>query len=81
MASHRIWEWLVDRGAGGSPVGVSGTRDRAMQALSRTLIASGRPASGRIVPVILVDGVGGASYLRLGPVLTADHDSGVIRWH
>jgi hypothetical protein len=81
MPSHRIWEWEVDRGANSSPVGISGTRHRAMAALSQTLIAVGGPASGHVVPIVLVDGACEVSYLRLGPPLTADHDSGVIRWH
>lgn len=81
MSSHRIWEWVVDRGAGNTPAGVSGTRTRAMNALSRTLIAGGVPASGRVVPIALVDGANGFSYLRLGPPLTADYEKGVIKWH
>jgi hypothetical protein len=52
-----------------------------MTALSRTLIAVGVPASGHVVPIVLVDGACEISYLRLGPPLTADHESGVIRWH
>ena len=80
MSSPRVWEWVVDRAPGDAPAGISGTRQRAMKALSQTLIATGRPASGRVVPVILVDGALGVSYLRLGPALTAHHESGVIRW-
>ena len=81
MSSPRIWEWAVDRGADSAPAGISGTRHRAMTALSRTLIAAAVPASGHVVPIVLVDGACEVSYLRLGPPLTADHDSGVIRWH
>jgi hypothetical protein len=52
-----------------------------MKALSQTLIAARAPASGRVVPITLVDGACGVSYVRLGPALTAEHDNGVIRWH
>jgi hypothetical protein len=79
--SLRIWEWTVDKKADYAAAGVSGTRPKAMQALSETLIAAGAPASGRIVPVALIDGAHGYSYLRLGPALIADYDRGIIRWH
>ena len=79
-SSVRLWEWVVDRGAKRAPSGVSGTRDRAMAALSQALITAGAPTSGRVVPVALVDGAYGVSYLRMAPVLTADCDRGVIRW-
>ena len=52
-----------------------------MAALSQTLLAVGGPASGHVATVVLVDGAFEVSYLRLGPPLTADHESGVIRWH
>lgn len=80
LSSVRLWEWVVDQGADRAPSGVSGTRDRAMTALSQTLITAGEPASGRVVPIALIDGAGGFSYLRMTPVLTADCDKGVIRW-
>ena len=81
MSSHRVWEWVVDRGASNAPTCISRTRHRAMTALSQTLIAAGAPASGRVVPITLADGACGVSYVRLAPALTADHDNGVIRWH
>jgi hypothetical protein len=78
----RVWEWVIDRGADNASSGVSGTRHGAMEALSRTLMTAARtPASGRVVPVALVDGAWGFSYLRLAPVLTADYEMGVIKWH
>jgi hypothetical protein len=77
----RLWEWVVDRGAANAPVGVTKARHRAMEALSQTLIASGATASGRVVPVALVDGAYGWTYLRMDPVITADYQMGVIRWH
>ena len=80
MFSARLWEWVVDYGAARAPSGVSGTRDRAMDALSRTLIAAGTPASGRVVPVTLVDGALGVFYRRSAPALRADCEDGVITW-
>ena len=76
----RLWEWVVDRGAENAPAGVSGTCHGAMEKLSQTLIAARRPASGRVVPVALVDGVSGSMYLRMNPAHTADCEKGVIRW-
>jgi hypothetical protein len=86
-----MWEWVVDEeggrafsrainAAGSASCGVSGTRHRAMDALSRSLIAARRPASGHVVAVRLADGVSGFSYVRMAPVLTADCKKGVIRW-
>lgn len=91
MSSVRLWEWVVDEGgdhassgdgdgASGASCGVSGVRHNAMDALSRSLIAAGGPVSGRVVPVGLVDGASGFSYVRMAPVLTADCKKGVIRW-
>jgi hypothetical protein len=79
-SSVRLWEWVVDRGAGRATSGVSAARHGAMTALSKTLITAGVPASGRVVPIALVDGSCGFSYLRMAPVLTADCQKGVIRW-
>lgn len=88
----RMWEWVVDEeaahafpratggAAGSASCGVSGTRHRAMDALSRSLIAAGRPARGRVIPVFLADGLSGFCYVRMAPVLTADCRMGVIRW-
>jgi hypothetical protein len=52
----------VDLGTDGTPTGVCGTRYRAMEALSRSLVEAGGPASGRVVPVALVDGALGFIY-------------------
>jgi hypothetical protein len=76
----RMWEWVVDKGADNTLSGVSGARPSAMDALSRSLIAAGGSASGRVIPVRLVEGVSGFSYVRMAPVLTADCEKGVIRW-
>jgi hypothetical protein len=80
MFSVRLWEWVLDRDAGRAASGVSGTRHAAMSALSQTLITAGAPTSGKVVPMTLVDGAYGVSYLRMAPVLTADCEKGVIRW-
>jgi len=80
MSSVRVWEWVVDQGTDRATSGVSGTRHRAMAALSQALITAGAARSGRVVPMALVDGAYGVSYLRMAPVLTADCDKGVIRW-
>ncbi len=77
---ERVWEWVIDRGAGNSPSGVSGTRHGAMEALAQTLVTAGATASGRAVPIALVDGACGFAYLRMAPALTADYEEGVIRW-
>lgn len=81
MSSVHVWEWVVDQGAARAPSGVSVARHRAMEALSRTLIEAGVPASGRVVPMMLVDGACGVSYFRMAPVLMADCEEGVITWH
>jgi hypothetical protein len=76
----RVWEWVVDQGADNAPVGVSGTRYGAMEALSLSLITVSARSSGYVVPVELVDGAYGFSYLRFDPVFTANCEKGVIRW-
>jgi SAM-dependent methyltransferase len=73
----RVWEWVVDEGADRALLGVSRSRDRAMTVLSQSLITVGTPASGRVVPVGLVEGASGFSYVRMAPVFTADCEKGV----
>lgn len=79
-SSERLWEWVVDEGVDRATAGVSGARHRAMTALSQTLITASAPTSGRVVPIALVDGSSGFSYLRMSPVHTANCEKGVIRW-
>lgn len=79
MSSVCIWEWIVDDGADRAPYGVSMSRHRAMTALSQTLIAAGS-ASGCVVPMTLVDGAYGVSYLRVAPGLSAKYEKRVIKW-
>jgi hypothetical protein len=77
----RLWEWIVDCGAGSAPTGVCGERDRAMEQLSRSLVAAGGPASGRVVPVALVDGAFGSFYRRFPALeMRADYEKGIIKW-
>lgn len=79
-SSVRLWEWVVDQAPGRASSGVARTQHRAMTALSQTLITAGTPTSGKVVPIALVDGPSGFSYVRMAPVLTADCREGVIRW-
>jgi hypothetical protein len=77
-----LWEWNKSRDSQGSrSVGVSRTRHGAMEALSRALIATGQPASGRVTPISLIRPVHGEpSYLRGIPERVAVYDGTVIRW-
>lgn len=75
-----LWEWTVDHGTGSTPTGICGARHRAMEALSRSLVKTRGPVSGRVEPVVLVDGASGFAYERLHPALTADCERGVITW-
>jgi len=77
---RRMWEWVVDQGVDNAPSGVCGARHRAMEALSRTLVAANKPASGHVTSIALVDGAFGFSYHRLPTALWADSEKGVIRW-
>jgi hypothetical protein len=78
----RLWEWTVDHQTdAGSLTGVCGERDRAMEALSRSLEDAGGPASGRVVPLVLVDGAFGCVYERLPALeVRADYEGGVVSW-
>jgi hypothetical protein len=81
VSSNRLWEWVVDQGGDHASTGVCGDRGRAMTALSLTLIADSGAASGRVVPVRLVNDESGFSYERLAPTFRADCVEGVITWH
>jgi hypothetical protein len=79
----QLWEWSVLRPqhVRNSPVGVCRTAPAAMQALSKALIAAGRPARGQVVPAVLVRPVHkDASYERGAPERTAIYDGTVIVW-
>ena len=52
-----------------------------MEALSKALIAAGRPATGQVVPMRLIRPVHqDPGYLRGLPERTATYDGTVIRW-
>jgi hypothetical protein len=77
----QLWEWTVEQRTGDNPTGLCGQRHRAMEALSRSLVQAGGPASGRVVPVALVDGASGYFYERFAALeIRADYESGVIKW-
>ena len=79
--SAGLWEWEVDRGIRSSPTGVCGSRHRAMEKLSRSLVKADGPASGYVVPVSLVDDKIGFCYERLSALkIRANFEKGVIRW-
>jgi hypothetical protein len=76
-----FWEWAVARDAQGASVGVCSTRHAAVQALSKALIASGRPCRGQVSPVTLVRPVHDhPGYLRGSPEYEAVFDGLVIQW-
>lgn len=80
LSSGQIWEWVVDQGGDCGLSGVCGERCRAMTLLSLSLISSGNAASGRVVPIRLVEDNYGFSYERLEPPLMADCRRGIIKW-
>ena len=76
-----LWEWTVADGARNAACGVSATRDKAMDALSRTLLSGDGYARGLVAPMVLVDSTGPVPiYLRGAPMNHAEYDSGVITW-
>ena len=76
-----LWEWTMTRDAQSGSVGLCKTRARAIEALSKALIAAGRPASGRVAQVKLIRTVhADPTYLRGFPARTAVYDGTVIRW-
>jgi hypothetical protein len=77
----RLWEWAVLREDHSHPVGLCGTEQGAMDALSKALIAAGRPARGQVGQVTLIRPVqADAAYIREPPEMTAVYDGSVIRW-
>jgi hypothetical protein len=74
-----LWEWVRDAPVGS--VGVSRTQHGAMEALSRALIAAGRPSRGRVAQIKLIRPVyGEPGYLRGFPERTAIYDGTAIQW-
>ncbi|MGH3157984.1 MAG: hypothetical protein ACRDNF_15600 [Streptosporangiaceae bacterium] len=69
------------REARNRPVGLCGTEHAAMQALSKALVAAGRPARGQVAQVTLIRPVHkDAGYEREPPQHTAIYDGTVIQW-
>jgi hypothetical protein len=76
-----VWEWVVMRDGRRNPVGVSMTLDRAKTALSRALVASGRPGRGSVRPVTLVGGLhSDTHYARMPVTDVAVYEQGTVRW-
>jgi hypothetical protein len=77
----QLWEWSVLRDVRNRPVGVCMTKHAAMSALSKALIAAGRPARGHVAQATLVRPVHeDPLYEREPPVQTAIYDGAVISW-
>ncbi|MGH3157788.1 MAG: hypothetical protein ACRDNF_14595 [Streptosporangiaceae bacterium] len=77
----QFWEWGVLREGGNRPVGLRGTEHAAMAALSKALVAGGRPARGQVAQVTLIRPVHkDAGYVREPPQHTAVYDGTVIQW-
>lgn len=78
----QLWEWTVVQDAHNHPVGICGTEQRAMHALSKALIAAGEPATGHITPMTLIRPMHtDSTYLRQPPQRTAVYDGTAIQWH
>jgi hypothetical protein len=75
-----MWEWEVVQEARSNPVGVCRTRDDAMAALCKALLAVGQPAYGNVRELVLVDAVQERRYFRFPLYLTAVYEQGAIRW-
>jgi hypothetical protein len=77
-----LWEWAVLREPRDSPVGLSATKHAAMEALSKALVAAGRPARGQVRQVSLIRPIQtDPAYLRQPPERTAVYDGTAIQWH
>lgn len=77
----QLWEWGVVREARNRPVGVCGSEHAAMTALSKALVAAGRPARGQVGRAALVRPVReDPLYVREPPERTAVYDGSVISW-
>jgi hypothetical protein len=77
----RLWEWAVLGEIRDCPVGICGSEQAAVAALSTALVAAGRPARGHISRATLIRPVHeGPSYVREPPERTAVYDGSVILW-
>lgn len=76
-----MWEWGTVRDLQGCSAGLSSTEHDAMTALSKALIAGGRPSSGRVAQVRLIRPTHSEpTYLRGFPERRAVYDGTVIEW-
>ena len=75
-----LWEWEVVQETQSNPVGVCMTRDRAMAALSKALLAIGQPTCGNVRELLLVDAVQERHYFRFPIYRIAVYEQGAIRW-
>lgn len=76
-----LWEWTVARDSRGGSGGVCMTRHGAMEALSKALIAAGRPISGQVAQLELIRPVHDGPIDPRGlPARTAVYDGTVIQW-
>jgi hypothetical protein len=77
-----LWEWTLARDSLGGSSGMCRTRHGAMEALSKALIASGRPRCGSVGPVKLrIDVLREQDcYERLPVEHTAVYERGAIQW-
>lgn len=77
----QVWEWAVHRETRNRPVGICDSEDAAMTALSKALIAAGRPGRGQVGSAALVRPVQqDPLYVREPPGRTAVYDGSVISW-
>lgn len=77
----QLWEWAVVREPRNTPVGMSRSQHGAMEALSKALIAAGRPARGQVGRAALVRPVReDPLYVRKAPERTTVYDGTVISW-
>jgi hypothetical protein len=77
-----LWEWAVLREPRNRPVGLCATEHAAMEALSKALVAAGRPARGQVGQVTLIRPIqADPAYLRQPPERTAVYDGTAIQWH
>lgn len=77
-----FWEWSTPRDSVGRSVGLATELHEAMRALSRAIVAGGRPRTGEIAPVVFVRPAHEESgYLREFPAeLAAIYDGTTIQW-
>jgi hypothetical protein len=77
----QLWEWVVLHDVRNRPVGVCRTKNAAMEALSKALIAAGPSSRGQVMQLTLIRPLqADPSYLREPPEGRACYDGTVVRW-